>query len=164
MMVRLDRSEVRAGPVNLQREEFRHAISAAIDRQALVDTVFLEAVPIGRPITPGHRGWFLPTTPTGVRSEGRHGSVGFHQPHRPEWRRFARRQPGPAARFSLLTQRATVQTIAAMVKEHLRRVGYASGRRAAGSIDVRGVGQGERSIYFAIEFDSFDPRGTWISG
>ena len=43
----------------LQRDELRHAISHAVDRAAIVNTVFLgEAVPIAGPITPGHGEWF----------------------------------------------------------------------------------------------------------
>jgi len=43
----------------LQREAFRQAVSLAIDRQAIVDSVYLGAgVPLGGPITPGFAGWY----------------------------------------------------------------------------------------------------------
>ncbi len=48
----------------LQREELRHAISVAINRQRIVDTVFLGAAePLYGPITRGYGQWFVPTLP-----------------------------------------------------------------------------------------------------
>lgn len=48
----------------LQREELRHAISAAVDRRKIVDTVFLGAAePAYGPITRGFGKWYVPTLP-----------------------------------------------------------------------------------------------------
>lgn len=48
----------------LQREELRHAISAAINRQRIVDTVFLGAAePLFGPISRGYGQWYVPTLP-----------------------------------------------------------------------------------------------------
>jgi peptide/nickel transport system substrate-binding protein len=48
----------------LQRDELRQAVSYAVDRQALVDTVYLgAAVPVFGPITPGHGEWYLADGP-----------------------------------------------------------------------------------------------------
>lgn len=48
----------------LQREELRHAISLAIDRTHIVDTVFLGAAePAYGPITRGYGPWYVPTLP-----------------------------------------------------------------------------------------------------
>ena len=48
----------------LQSEELRHAISAAVDRQKLVDAVFLGAAePIYNSVTRGHGQWFAPDLP-----------------------------------------------------------------------------------------------------
>lgn len=48
----------------LQREELRHAISLAVDRQRIVDTVFLGAgEPAYGPITRGYGPWYVPTLP-----------------------------------------------------------------------------------------------------
>jgi len=45
----------------LQAEELRHAISMAVDRQKVVDTVFLGAAePIYNPVTRGHEQWHAP--------------------------------------------------------------------------------------------------------
>ena len=47
----------------LTSEEFRHAISLAVDRAAFVDAVFLgAAVPLHGPVTPGNRRWFCRRT------------------------------------------------------------------------------------------------------
>jgi peptide/nickel transport system substrate-binding protein len=49
----------------LRREEFRKAISYAVDRQVFVDTVFLgNGAPVYGPITPGHGEWYAPDLPT----------------------------------------------------------------------------------------------------
>lgn len=48
----------------LQREELRHAISAAINRQRVVDTVFLGAAePLYGPISRGYGQWYVPNLP-----------------------------------------------------------------------------------------------------
>ena len=48
----------------LARTEFRQAIAAAIDRQALVDTLYLGAgVPVWGPVTPGNRTWYSDAAP-----------------------------------------------------------------------------------------------------
>lgn len=48
----------------LQREELRHAISLAVDRQLIVDTVFLGAAePVYGPITRGYGPWHVPSLP-----------------------------------------------------------------------------------------------------
>jgi peptide/nickel transport system substrate-binding protein len=48
----------------LQAEPLRHAISMAVDRQKVVDTVFLGAAePIYNPVTRGHAQWYAPDLP-----------------------------------------------------------------------------------------------------
>jgi peptide/nickel transport system substrate-binding protein len=52
----------------LQRDELRQAISLAVDRQALVDSVYLGlGVPIAGPVTPGFGGWYTDATPVPAR-------------------------------------------------------------------------------------------------
>jgi peptide/nickel transport system substrate-binding protein len=52
----------------LQREEFRQAISLAVDRQALVDSVYLGlGVPIAGPVTPGFGDWYTAAVPVPAR-------------------------------------------------------------------------------------------------
>jgi peptide/nickel transport system substrate-binding protein len=48
----------------LRRDEFRRAISAAIDRRAFCDNVFAGMCdPIGGPVTPASAAWFMPELP-----------------------------------------------------------------------------------------------------
>src|SRR5947208_7269861 len=48
----------------LQRTEFRQAISYAVDRDAIVNTVYLgAAIPIYWPVTPGNRTWYFEGVP-----------------------------------------------------------------------------------------------------
>jgi peptide/nickel transport system substrate-binding protein len=52
----------------LQRDELRQAISLAVDRQALVDGVYLGlGVPIGGPVTPGFGDWYTAAVPVPAR-------------------------------------------------------------------------------------------------
>jgi peptide/nickel transport system substrate-binding protein len=52
----------------LQRDEFRQAISLAVDRQAMVDSVYLGlGVPIGGPVTPGFGDWYTAALPVPAR-------------------------------------------------------------------------------------------------
>ena len=54
----------------LSRREFRQAISCGVDRQAIVNTVYLgAAVPLFGPVTPGNRRWYSPPSP--VHDAGR---------------------------------------------------------------------------------------------
>jgi peptide/nickel transport system substrate-binding protein len=56
----------------LQREELRHAISLAVDRQAIVDSVYLGlGVPIAGPVTPGYGTWYADAAPVPVRDLAR---------------------------------------------------------------------------------------------
>ena len=55
---------VKAKPY-LERAEFRQAISYAVDRDAIVKTVYLGAAePVYGPITPGNKTWYSPAAPT----------------------------------------------------------------------------------------------------
>lgn len=52
----------------LQREELRQAISLAVDRQAIVDSVYLGlGVPIAGPVTPGFGDWYSGSAPVPTR-------------------------------------------------------------------------------------------------
>ena len=60
------------GRTLLANKSFRQAISYGVDRQVLVDTVYLgAAVPIFGPITPGNRRWYVEGTPAPVHDAAR---------------------------------------------------------------------------------------------
>jgi peptide/nickel transport system substrate-binding protein len=51
----------------LQHDDFRHAISSFVDRQAFADTVYFgAAVPTFGPVTPGNRKWYSAAANTGT--------------------------------------------------------------------------------------------------
>ncbi len=156
----------------LQREELRHAISAAVDRKVLVNTVFLgEAAEIAGPITAGHQGWFLkdlkPPAFDAAAASRLLASIDLKDRNGDG---FVDDPQGKTAKFSLLTQKghSARERSATMIKEHLRRVGL--------DVDVvpldfnsviEAWSQGEYdAILFAIESDSFDPARNqefWLS-
>src|SRR6185503_14077043 len=156
----------------LQREELRHAISAAVDRRAVVNTIFLgEATELAGPITAGHKGWFLPDLkpPSGGAEKAKEllASIGLKDRNGDGLVDDAQ---GKTAKFALLTQKGhTVrERSAALVKEQMRKVGL--------EIDVvpleprfmiEAWSKGEYdAIYYAIESDSLDPARNpefWLS-
>jgi peptide/nickel transport system substrate-binding protein len=158
----------------LARQEFRQAISCAVDRQAIVNTVYLGvAAPLFGPVTPGNRRWHADikpacANPTGDRERARQllaaagltdrtGDSGLEDPS------------GAPARFSILTQAGHVrERVVAVLQEQLRQVGIAIDvvlldppglfkRWQAGDYDA---------IYFGLQASSTDPAlnpDFWLS-
>ena len=156
----------------LQREEFRHAIAQAVNRTAIANTVFLgEAVEIAGPITPGHGDWFLPDLPRPAFDPAAAAkalsAIGLVDRNGDGLRDDER---GRTASFSLLTQKghSVRERSAAMIQEQLRQVGL---KVDLVPLEQRSmIGQWSEgdydAIYFAIEFDSFDPGRNldfWLS-
>jgi peptide/nickel transport system substrate-binding protein len=151
---------------------FRHAVSCAVDRQAIADVVYLgEAVPVYGPVTPENRTWYVPPDdPCDAdprRARELLASLGLADRSGDGMLEDAQGRP---ARFSLLTQSGhTVrERTAAMVQEQLRQVGLA--------VDVAGLDPGglfQRylkgdydAIYFGIQVTHTDPAmqpGFWLS-
>lgn len=156
----------------LQREEFRRALSHAVSRTAIVNTVFLgEALEIAGPITPGHGDWYADDIPKPefdpdqatkiLRALGladKNGDMMLDD------------AGGAPVAFSLLTQKGhTVrERTSTIIQEQLRRVGI---RVDVVALDPRSIGQrwqgGDyEAILFATEPDSFDPGrhgDFWLS-
>jgi peptide/nickel transport system substrate-binding protein len=113
----------------VQRPEFRHAISHAIDREALAETVFGGlAVPVWGPVTPGNSDWFWPDIPRyppsderarellkGIGLEDRNGNGVVETADDVE------------ARFTVLTERGveSYERGLAVLTEELGRIGIA---------------------------------------
>jgi peptide/nickel transport system substrate-binding protein len=156
----------------LRQEALRHAVSFAVNRQTIVDTVYLgAAVPIFGPVTPGYGEWYLADLPR-TNHDPSHArtllqSIGLRDGNGDGVLEDASGRP---ARFSLLTQKGNTvrERTAAIVKEHLRLVGL--------TVDVLGVdppslfGRYQKGDYDAILFyapvDSTDPARTpefWMS-
>lgn len=157
----------------LQREELRKAISYAIDRQAVIDTVYLgAAVPLYGPITPGHGDWYtadLPGTPHDVaKAKSLLASIGLLDRNGDGMLEDARGNP---ARFSIVTTKGNTarERVSSMLQSQLRQVGL--------QVDV--VAQENRqvfskswapgdydAIYYGFQFDAIDPARNqefWLS-
>ena len=118
---------LRGGNALFKQRAFRQAISYAVDRQAIVNTVFLGAgVPIYGPVTPGNKTWYSESAPAyphdPVRARELLKSIGLQLRAADGLLTDAKGRP---VRFSLLAQKGhTVrERTAAMIQEHLRQVG-----------------------------------------
>jgi peptide/nickel transport system substrate-binding protein len=162
---------VKAKPY-LERPEFRRAVSLAVDRDAIVKTVFLgAAVPAPGPVTPGNRTWYSPGGPgaehDAAKAKALLAGLGFSDRNGDGMLDDAKGQP---VKFSILVQRGTVrERTVTMVQEQLRQIGI--------GVDVVGLdvpslfgrfGAGDyESIYHGFQASAFDPAMNldfWLSG
>jgi peptide/nickel transport system substrate-binding protein len=156
----------------LQRTEFRQAIAYAVDRDAIVSTVYLgAAVPVFGPVTPGNRTWYSDSAPKYPHDVARAklllAGIGLSDRNGDGMLEDAAGQP---ARFSILTQAGHLrERTATMIQEQLRLAGV--------TVDVVGLdpqslfgrfGKGDyESIYYGFQASSFDPAMNldfWLSG
>jgi peptide/nickel transport system substrate-binding protein len=156
----------------LQRDELRKAISLAVDRQAIVDAVYLgAAVPVAGPVTPGHGDWYAPDA-NPVRHDAERArallaSIGLVDRDGDGELEDARGRP---ARFSILTTKGATarERTVSVIQDQLRRIGLV--------VDVVSVETGQviaqwgkgdyDAIYYGIHFDSVDPARNqefWMS-
>lgn len=147
----------------IAQREFRQAISHAVDRQAIIDTVFSGmAVPLYGPVTPGNRTWYSAEAPTypydPTRARQLLSSIGLTDRNADGTLEDA---SGRAVRFSILTQRGNSlrERTAAMLQEHLRQVGIAIDvvPLDVGSIINRWSRADYEAIYFGTQASSIDP-------
>ena len=111
----------------LQRDELRQAISLAVDRQLLADTVYLgAAVPVYGPITPANRKWHwagLPQTPHDpAGAKARLASIGLTDRNGDGMLEDAGNRP---ARFTLMTQkgRPDLERACAVIRDEMKKIG-----------------------------------------
>lgn len=154
----------------VQKPEFRRAISHAVNRQAIVDTVYFgQALPAYGPITPGHGPWHvadLPTTPFDqARAKSLLSSIGLTDRNGDGQLEDERGRP---ARFSVLNRAGLPdrERTLAIVQEHLRQIGVV--------LDIVNVSQPElldrmtkhayEAIYFGGRAPSLQPNASfWTS-
>jgi peptide/nickel transport system substrate-binding protein len=156
----------------LRSQAFRQAVSCAIDRDAIVNTVYLgAAVPIYGPITPGNRTWYAPVSPAcehdRAKARDLFAAAGLSDRNGDGKLEDA---AGAPARFSILTQRghSIRERTVAMLQEQLRQAGIAVD---VVTLDPGGLGQrwsrGDYdSIYFGVQATATDPTlnaGFWRS-
>jgi peptide/nickel transport system substrate-binding protein len=157
----------------LRRKEFRQAISFAVDRQAIVNTVYLgEAVPIYGPITPGNPTWYSPSSVPAyphdvVRARQLLAAAGLADRNGDGMLEDA---SGAPVRFSILTQAGHTirERTIAVVQEDLREVGVGVDTV---TLDLPSIfqrfGKGDyESIYFGFQASELDPAAHsqfWLS-
>lgn len=156
----------------LQAPELRRAISLAIDRTAIVNTVYLGAAePVWTPITPAYGEWYLSDLPKPVsdvaQAKALLASIGLTDRNGDG---LLEDRLGAPARFSILTQKGQTvrERTVAILQDQLKRVGL--------TVDVVAVDQGTiiknygarsyDAIYFVAYSDSTDPARNldfWMS-
>ena len=156
----------------LQKEEFRRAISHAIDRQKIVDTVFLgAAVPIYGPITPGNKEWYAADVPTTnydpARAKALLASIGLADRNHDGLLEDAAGHP---ARFAIVTQKGDTvrERTVSLIQEQLRQVGLQVDAVPADRNSIPKIwGDGDYdAIYFNVQSDALDPSRNleyWLS-
>jgi peptide/nickel transport system substrate-binding protein len=110
----------------LRRTSFRQAVSAAIDRQSMVRTIYLgRATPLAGPVPPGNRYWVNSKLPAPVRNLERArrllASDGF------QWNREGTllAPDGKPVEFSILTSNNNQerQQLAQLIQDDLKQIG-----------------------------------------
>ena len=150
--------------------EFRRAISHAINRQAIVDSVYLgQAVPAYGPVTEGHGAWYEPTLPITEFDQGRARtlltSIGLTDR---DGDGVLEDESGKPVRFSIITrsgQPDREKTIT-MVQEQLRQVGIALDpvALAGGEVQKRYAAGDFDAIYYGVRGTSREPGAAfWLS-
>jgi peptide/nickel transport system substrate-binding protein len=144
-------------------ETFRRALSHAINRQAIVDTVHLSAAtPIYGPITPGHGEWYVTdmgATPFDLaRARALLTSIGLEDRNGDGILDDKANRP---VQFSLLTQRGHTerQRTSEMVKEQLRQVGVDMNvvLLDANAVRERYAAGDYETIYLGVRQSNADP-------
>jgi peptide/nickel transport system substrate-binding protein len=155
----------------LQRVEFRQAISYAVDRDAIANTLYLgAAVPVYGPVTPGNRLWYSDSAPKyphdPARAKTLLAGLGLTDRNGDGMLEDAASQP---VRFVTLTQASHIRgRTATVVQEQLRKVGITMdvveldpaslfGRFASGDWD---------SICYGFQASALDPAMNldfWLS-
>ena len=155
----------------LQEDELRLAISDAVNRTTIVNTVFLgEAVEISGPITPGHGEWFSPDLRPvfdPAQASKRLAAIGLADRNGDGFLDDAR---GQTASIAILTIKGNTirERSLEIIREQLRKVGLKvdiAARDGSAFHEALETGSYD-AMYMAVEPDSVDPgRGTdfWLS-
>jgi peptide/nickel transport system substrate-binding protein len=155
----------------LLRRELRQAIAYGVDRQAIVNGVYLgAAVPIYGPVSPGNRTWFSESAPryTHDPARARQLLAGIGLTDR-DGDGMLEDAGGAPARFSIVTQGGHIrERVTTVVQEQLRQLGF---RVDVVPLDPGGIFQrwsaGDYdAILFGLQASSTDPAlnsELWVS-
>ncbi len=160
-----------ARPPWLARREFRQAVSCGIDRQAIINAVYLgAAVPIYGPISPGNRRWYAPGEPScsndRERAKKLFAAAGLADRNGDGRLEDTRNR---AARFSIITQAGHLrERVSSVIQEQLRLLGVTVDVVALdpGGIFQRWQKGDYEAIYFGLQASSTDPALNpefWLS-
>ena len=156
----------------LRRTEFRQAVSYGVDRQAIVNTVYLgAAVPIFGPITPRHGAWYSADVPAyphdPVKARRLLAAAGLTDRNGDGQLEDA---GGAPVRFSVLVQKDSTirERTVALLQEQLRRLGIALDVVGLdlGSIGKRWSSADYDSIFHGFQASATDPAMNldyWLS-
>ncbi len=148
----------------LQRDEFRQAISLAVDRQAYVDTVYLGAgVPVFGPITPSNKKWYSADVPRPPHDPARAkqllAAIGLSDRNGDG---VLEDGAGGPARFSLSTQKGKTanERGAAVIRDELKNIGVTVDVNALEGnalVDRLMSGRGYEAALFQLQLTDTDP-------
>jgi peptide/nickel transport system substrate-binding protein len=145
------------------QKEFRQAVSHGINREAMVNTVYLGlGVPVHGAVTPGNRRWYSADVPTyaynPVRARELLAAIGLSDRNGDGTLEDKSGQP---VRFTLLTQRGNTvrERSASVLQEQLRQIGIAVDVVAldVGAIIQRWTKADYEAVYFGVQASSTDP-------
>ena len=152
------------------QKAFRQAISCAIDRQAIVNTVYLgAAVPIFGPVTPANHTWYTDVRPSCEHDLARARQL-FAAADLTDRNGDGMLEDGSGApvRFSILTQAENIRArVVTVLQEQLRQAGIAVDivTLDQGGLFQRFAQRNYDSIYFGIQASATDPAlnaGFWM--
>lgn len=153
----------------LERKELRQAISCGIDRQAIVNTVYLgAAVPLYGPITPGNRRWHSAAAPACQmdRERARKLLMTAGLIDR-DGDGILEDVAGSPARFSILTHAGHLrERVSSVLQEQLRLLGIVVDvvPLDPGGLRQRWMAGDYDAIYFGLQTSSTDPDPDfWLS-
>jgi peptide/nickel transport system substrate-binding protein len=157
----------------VQRDELRHAISHAVDRQAFADVVYLGAgVPVYGPLTPANQTWFSSAVPQTshdpTRAQALLASLGLVDRNGD---RLLDDPQGQTARLTVLTQkgRTALERGAAVIRDEMAKIGLTIDVVAldgAALIQKFLSGRDFDAVYFSVSTSDTDPAlnaDFWMS-
>lgn len=154
----------------LLKKELRQGISCAVDRQAIINAVYLgAAVPIHGPFSPGNKTWYAEVP--GCSNDRTRARTLFEAAGLSDRNSDGKLEDasGAPARFSILTQAGHLrERVSTMVQEQLRQLGITVDIVA---LDPKGLFQRWQAgdydtIYFGVQASFMDPSlnpDLWFS-